>query len=220
VRLFSKVCLTESPACGSRIEISYTLCMRKILGPEFFDRPTLAVARDLLGKYLVRKVGKREVAAMITETEAYDGPKDLAAHSSKGRTARTEVMWGPAGVWYVYFVYGLHEMLNVVTKKDGAAILIRAVEGHKGPAKLTKFLKIDRSLNRKKADKKSGLWVEDRGAVVLQKEIIKGPRVGIDYAGLWARKPWRFTLRLQQRAEAEAVSPSKSRRQKRSRDAW
>lgn len=178
--------------------------MRKVLGKEFFNRSAPVVARELLGKFLVRKIGKREVAVMITEAEAYNGPKDLAAHSSKGRTARTEVMFGPAGVWYVYFVYGLHEMLNVVTKKDGAAVLIRGIEGYDGPAKLTTFLKINRSFNKKKADKSSGLWVEDRGVRIVPREIKKGPRVGVDYAGLWAKKPWRFIIRQPERRAAAA----------------
>ena len=177
--------------------------MRQVLGKEFFDRPTLVVAKELLGKYLVRRIGGKEVALQIVETEAYDGVRDLASHSSRGRTARTEVMFGPAGVWYVYFVYGMHEMLNVVTKKDGAAVLIRGVEGYVGPARLTKFLKIDRSLNLKKADKKSGLWVEDRGVRILPRQINKGPRVGVDYAGPWAKKDWRFTLLPLQRELAD-----------------
>lgn len=169
--------------------------MRRVLQPAFFNRPTLTVARELLGKYLVRKVGNKEVTLMITETEAYDGSNDLAAHSSKGRTKRTEALFGLAGHWYVYFVYGMHEMLNVVTKKDGAAVLIRGAGHLSGPAKITKYLKIDRSLYGKPAAKASGLWVEDRGVRVEPSQIQKGPRVGVDYAGLWAKKPWRFVIK-------------------------
>lgn len=168
--------------------------MKKVLGKAFFNRPALVVARELLGKYLVRKRGGREVALMITETEAYVGPHDLAAHSSRGRTARTEVLFGPAGVWYVYFVYGMHEMLNIVTKQDGAAVLIRGVEGHAGPAKLTHFLKISRALNKKPAAKASGLWIEDRGVKIPPKNILKSPRIGIAYAGRYVTKPWRFVI--------------------------
>lgn len=180
--------------------------MKKVLDSDFFDRPALVVAKELLGKYLVRKVNDTEVALMITETEAYNGPLDLAAHSSKGRTARTEVLFGAAGHWYVYFVYGLHEMLNVVTKKDGAAVLIRGVKGYDGPAKLTKFLKIDRSLNGKAVAKASGLWVEDRGVVVHPRDIQKTPRIGVAFAGEWANKPWRFVLRMQKNQAAASRS--------------
>ncbi len=172
--------------------------MRKILGPTFFNRPTLTVARDLLGKYLVREIDGQEVALMLTEVEAYDGPRDLAAHSSRGRTARTEALFGPPGHWYVYFVYGMHEMLNIVTKKDGAGILIRGAGHLDGPAKITKALKIDRSLYGKPAAKATGLWLEDRGVVIRPSEIERGPRIGVDYAGLWAMKPYRFVLRQEQ----------------------
>src|SRR5829696_7374263 len=95
------------------------LPMAVVLDDGFYERPALDVARDLLGKYLVRRVGRRQVAAVIYETEAYIGPHDLACHASKGCTGRTEVMFGPAGRWYVYFIYGVHWMLNVVTDQPG-----------------------------------------------------------------------------------------------------
>src|SRR3989338_2229715 len=102
--------------------------MRKILPQSFFDRPTLAVARALLGKFLVRRTGKKTLEAMITEVEAYDGPEDRASHASRGITPRTKIMFGEAGRLYVYFTYGMHWMLNVVTGSRGypAAVLIRA----------------------------------------------------------------------------------------------
>lgn len=101
--------------------------MRKRLGRKFFERKTLMVARDLLGKVLVRKIGNRLVSALITETEAYCGPEDLASHASKGKTPRTTVMFGPAGYSYIYLIYGMYHCLNIVTDKDGypAAVLIR-----------------------------------------------------------------------------------------------
>lgn len=166
--------------------------MKRVLGADFFDRPTVTVARDLVGKYLVRKIGKKEIALMITETEAYDGPPDLGSHSSRGRTERTEVLFGAPGVWYVYFVYGMHEMLNVVTRRAGAGVLIRGVEGYEGPGRLTRALSISRELNKKPASRKTGLWIEDRGVRFAPSEIQKTPRIGIAYAGEWIDKPWRF----------------------------
>ena len=133
--------------------------MKKILTQESFDRPTLKVAEELLGKYLVRKYRGREIAAMITEVEAYDGPNDLASHASHGRTERTKIMFGPPGRWYVYFTYGMHWMLNIVTGPEEypAAILIRAVEEVNGPARTTKFFKVDKQFNGKTASRKTGL---------------------------------------------------------------
>ena len=103
----------------------------------------------MIGKFLVRRIGKREIGVAITETEAYVGPHDLACHGSKGRTPRTEVMFGPAGHWYVYFVYGIHWMLNAVTDDEGhpAAVLVRGAGDWDGPAKLTKALKIDKAFD-------------------------------------------------------------------------
>ena len=174
--------------------------MQKVLPPDFFDRSTNTVARELIGKFLVRKVGSKMVALMITETEAYDGAPDLGSHSARGRTARTEVLFGAPGVWYVYLIYGLHEMLNIVTKRAGAAVLIRGVEGFESPGKLTKNLAIGRDLNKKPAQRKEGLWIEDRGVKVSPKDIEKTPRIGIAYAGEWAHKPWRFVLRRNAKA--------------------
>src|SRR3954469_11003653 len=103
--------------------------MKKVLSNTFFDRDTATVAQELLGTFLVRKIGRKEIAAMITETEAYDGPHDLASHASKGKTQRTEIMFGHPGNFYIYLVYGMHEMLNIVTREHGypAAVLIRGI---------------------------------------------------------------------------------------------
>ena len=134
---------------------------------------------------------------MITETEAYDGFNDKASHASRGRTARNSIMFGPAGHAYVYFVYGIHWMLNVVTgpKDYPAAVLIRGLEGLNGPARLTKALGIDKSLNGKLLGKTSGLWIEPRTVRIPPSKIKASPRIGVDYAGpIWSKKKWRFTL--------------------------
>jgi len=137
---------------------------------------------------------------MITETEAYDGERDLACHASKGRTKRTEIMFGPAGYWYVYFVYGVYDMLNIVTGPKGypSAVLIRACQGKtlplSGPGKLTRELRITRALNGKPASKSSGLWIEDRCDEATPHRILRTPRIGVHYAGKWAKKPWRYVL--------------------------
>jgi DNA-3-methyladenine glycosylase len=136
---------------------------------------------------------------LITEVEAYDGERDLACHASKGRTKRTEVMYQPGGIWYVYLCYGVHEMLNLVTgpRDYPAAVLIRAVNGVSGPGRLTRHLQVDRQLNGRPAHPESGLHLADTGVVVPARHIRAGPRIGVDYAGpVWSRKPWRFTLEL------------------------
>ena len=180
-----------------------------VLGPDFFDRKSLAVARDLIGKYIVRRLdwNGKKVAGRITEVEAYVGARDLASHASKGRTARTEIMFGKPGTLYVYFVYGMHWMLNVVTEKEGcpAAVLIRGVETARGrpvagPGRVTKMFGIDKSMNGKTAGKKTGLWFEDRyeksaGEIGDHLKIKRTPRIGVAYAGaIWAKKNYRFVL--------------------------
>lgn len=172
--------------------------MARILTKTFFNRDTLVVAEALLGKFLVRQNGKEMSAFQITEVEAYDGPEDKACHAHRGKTARNEIMFGPAGFWYVYFVYGMHEMLNIVTgpKEYPAAVLIRGVEGIDGPGRVTKRLNITRELNKKPAMHTSGLWIEDRGIIVPKKEIKKTPRIGVSYAGpMWANKEYRFVIK-------------------------
>lgn len=176
--------------------------MGKVLNKKFFERPVLAVAPDLLGKCLVREIDGEKRAHMITETEAYDGEKDLACHASRGRTARTEVMYGSAGMFYVYLVYGMHNMLNVVTGEKGypAAVLIRGIRSMEdradieGPGRLTKNLSIDRNINGQLARPEAGLWFEDRGVKIPKAKIIRMPRIGVAYAGAWAGKKYRFLL--------------------------
>jgi DNA-3-methyladenine glycosylase len=165
----------------------------------FFERKTLQVARDLLGKYLVRRLGDKMVREKITEVEAYVGPHDLACHSSRGKTARNEIMFREAGTIYVYFTYGMHYMLNIVTEEKDfpSAVLIRGTENISGPGRLTKALKIDKTLNGQKLGKKSGLWIEPDLKILNSKlKILKTPRIGISYAGeVWAKKPYRFLLK-------------------------
>lgn len=163
------------------------------------QKKAVALARWLLGKHLVRRFPNgRTEARMIVETEAYNGESDLACHARAGRTKRTEVMYGPGGVWYVYLCYGIHEMLNlVVGPRDWpAAILIRGVEGAVGPGRVTKTLGIDRALNATSAvDPQGALWLEDRDVRVPGRIVEATPRIGIDYAGpLWSMKHWRFTF--------------------------
>jgi DNA-3-methyladenine glycosylase len=176
--------------------------MKKVLDKTFFERRVIKVAEELIGKYLIRKIDGKISSFKIIETEAYDGEKDLACHASKGRTKRTEVLYGEAGHLYVYLIYGMYYLLNVVSdKKDYAAgVLIRGVETEDGkqiwgPGRVTRHVMVDGSFHGKKSGKKVELWFEDRGVIVKKKEIKKGPRVGVNYAGpLWALKPYRFIL--------------------------
>lgn len=170
--------------------------MARVIKPkELQGEDTVAVARWLLGKSLVRTgFGDRE-AHVITEVEAYEGERDLACHASKGRTKRTEVMYKSGGTWYVYLCYGMHEMLNLVTGPVDypAAVLIRGVSGIVGPGRLTKRLGIDRRLNGRLAHPESGLHLEDNGLEIPRRRVKCGPRIGVSYAGpVWAVKPWRF----------------------------
>ncbi len=160
-------------------------------------RGTVEHARGLLGKYLVRTVARKVSAHMITEVEAYDGERDLACHAAKGRTARTTVLYGPGGHWYVYLCYGIHEMLNLVVGPPDwpAAVLIRGVYDITGPGRLTRRLGIGRELNTRQAAPETGLHIENREVRVPARLIQATPRIGVDYAGpVWAGKPWRFTF--------------------------
>lgn len=173
----------------------------KKLGREFYDRDTVIVARELLGKYLVHVTQRVERVGRIVEDEAYLGPHDLAAHSSKGLTARTRVMFGPPGVAYVFMIYGMYSCMNVVTEHEGhaSAVLLRALEPVKnvegrtcGPGLLCKALDIDRRLNG------HDLASEDFYIAASPKEepltIIRRPRIGVDYAKHWRRRLLRFYI--------------------------
>lgn len=172
----------------------------KILRAAYWQsEDTVSLARDLLGKRLcVRRDGAPSVSLAITETEAYDGPEDLACHASKGKTPRTEVMFGPPGHWYVYLIYGMHEMLNLVTgpREYPAAILIRGLAGISGPGRLTKRCGIDRRFNSLRASVKTGMHVEDIGLRFSDTDVETTPRIGVNYAGPdWANRPYRFAVR-------------------------
>ena len=177
----------------------------RVLASDFFARSAIVVARELLGKYLVHRDGARESCVQITETEAYIGPHDLACHASKGRTSRTEPMFGPAGNWYIYFIYGIHWMLNAVTGREGypSAVLVRGAGPWIGPARLTKALAIDKRFNGLPALPSTGLWVEDRGTKIARKLVHRTPRIGVEYSGAWAAKPYRFVLDPMPKLEAE-----------------
>lgn len=163
----------------------------------FFEQKTLVAAQELLGNFLVRKIGNKIIREKITEVEAYVGPHDLACHSAKGRTARTEVMFKEAGTIYIYLIYGMYWMLNIVTEKPDfpAAILIRGTKNFKGPGVLTRELKINKSLNYKSLGEEAGLWIE-KGEKIPKNKIVRTPRIGVKYAGdIWANKPYRFLLK-------------------------
>ncbi len=163
------------------------------LTASFFGRDTVTVARELLGKVLVRVFPDGEQRRYrITETEAYCGPHDLACHACKGRTARTEVMFKAGGHVYVYLIYGMYWMLNFVTGPEGeaSAVLIRGLEGFSGPGRLGRELALDRSFYGENLETSPLLWLED--APPLQ-SIVASPRVGINYAGEpWVSMEWRF----------------------------
>ncbi|MDB5758887.1 MAG: DNA-3-methyladenine glycosylase [Burkholderia sp.] len=167
----------------------------------FFDRDTELVARELLGCLLVHRSEGVERIGRIVETEAYLGVDDLAAHSSKGITPRTRIMFGPAGYAYVYLIYGMHHCVNVVTGPagEGTAVLLRALEPVQnlhgktsGPALLCKAMDIDRRLNGHDfcSDELHMLARPARHAV----SVVERPRIGVDYAGDWAARPLRFYL--------------------------
>jgi DNA-3-methyladenine glycosylase len=167
----------------------------------FYERPTEAVARDLLGKVLVRRLGKRELRARIVEVEAYLGERDAASHARRGPTPRAAIMFGPPGFLYVYLVYGMHHCMNFVTEADGVAgaVLIRAAaplggddaRALRGPGKLCLGLGV--TLADKGADLTTGaagLHVVDDGEAAPR--IARSPRIGVAYAGAWAGRNLRF----------------------------
>jgi DNA-3-methyladenine glycosylase len=172
----------------------------------------LRVARELVGKFIVREHGGRRVCAMITEVEAYKGPKDRAAHSYNGRrTARVDPLYRDGGTVYVYFVYGMHWMLNFSTAGKGKpeGVLVRGVvagEAGKrgpiaGPGRVTRYLRIDKSLDGADATRSRHIWLEDRGVRIPAKRLKRGPRIGIDFAGpYWAARPWRFWVDVEPRS--------------------
>lgn len=193
--------------------------MSKVLSQEFFQRPTEKVAIDLLGKVLVRRIGRKQIAVKITELEIYDGFEDRASHAFRDKTKRNKIMFEEGGRFYIYLCYGMHWMINIVVgKKDyPSAILIRGGEivsnlkadistspagkqnlktNLNGPGKLSGFLKIDKKLNERKAIPKNKLWFEDRGFKIPKNRTQRTPRIGIHYAGpIWSKKKWRFVVK-------------------------
>ena len=168
----------------------------------FYDRDTILVAQELLGKWLVHKSEGREQIGKIVEVEAYLGPHDLAAHSAKGLTARTKTMFGPPGHAYVYFIYGMYFCMNVVTEREGhaSAVLLRAIEPVKniegrtcGPGLLCRAMQIDRRLNAH--DLLSDDFFIAEPEVDEKISIVKRPRIGVDYAKHWAKRRLRFYLK-------------------------
>ncbi|MFH0819960.1 MAG: DNA-3-methyladenine glycosylase [bacterium] len=178
------------------------------LKQNFYNRSTLKVAKELLGKILIRKVGRKTRRGLIVETEAYVGPADKASHASRGKTPRTEAMFGEPGFWYIYLIYGMYYCLNVVTENKDypAAVLLRAIELlnkkerpyrlASGPGKLCCYFKIDKSLNNTPAfGQKAQLYIIDSGLKIKPCQIVKSQRVGVDYAGEYKDKLWRFYLK-------------------------
>lgn len=169
---------------------------------EFYDRNTITVAKELLGKYLIHISEGIERIGKIVETEAYLGPHDLAAHSARGVTKRTQVMFGPPGHAYVYMIYGIYYCMNVVTECEGhaSAVLLRAIEPIKnidqrtqGPGLLCKAMQIDKQLNAHDL-------ITDNFYIAMPSDhasfaIVKKPRIGVDYAGAWAKKLLRFYIK-------------------------
>lgn len=175
--------------------------MRK-LPRHFYDRDTIVVAKDLLGKFLVHRRHGLEKIGMIVEVEAYLGPHDLAAHSARGRTKRTEVMFGPPGHAYVYLIYGMYYCVNVVTEKEdhAAAVLIRALEPvagiserTQGPGLLCKAMAIDKSLQGHDLQSDDFFIAEMTDSASFT--IVKKPRIGVDYAKHWAKRLLRFYIK-------------------------
>ena len=174
----------------------------RMLPRSFYDRDTIIVARELLGKLLVRKSDGIERVGRIVEVEAYLGPHDLAAHSARGLTERNRVMFGPPGFAYVYFIYGMYFCMNVVTEREGhaSAVLVRALEPMKnlegrtqGPGLLCRAMQIDRRLNGHDLLSRDFYIAEAAGGAAIQ--IVKRPRVGVDYAKHWARRHLRFYIK-------------------------
>jgi DNA-3-methyladenine glycosylase len=184
-----------------------------ILPRNFYDRPTLKVARELIGARLVRILDGVKLVGLITETEAYISEKDLACHAKAGLTARTKVMFGDPGHAYVYFTYGNHWMLNVVTEKEGfpEAVLVRAIQPMEGvgimsarrmgrdtfgPGKICQAMGISKAENGVDlTETASGLWIE-AGVHVPNSLVTKGPRVGLNNTPEpWLSKPWRFLVK-------------------------
>lgn len=181
-----------------------------VLKQSFYFIPAKQLAQNLLGRYIVRKIGKRELVGKIVETEAYLGPEDKAAHSYRGRkTLRNHILFHPGGYVYIYLVYGMYWQFNITSRKDNKpeCVLIRALEPMQGvkdgtdiknlangPGKLARWLRLNKSFYGQPLFVKKNLWLEEGDKIPLSK-IISAPRVGIDYAQEWAPKRLRFYIK-------------------------
>ena len=178
------------------------MSLSAVLPREFYARPAIVVARALLGHVLVHVERGVRRSGRIVETEAYVGPHDLASHASRGRTARTDPMFGAPGHAYVYLIYGMYDCFNVVCAREGypAAVLVRALSpvqgclgGTDGPGRLCRALAITRADNR--VDLCGGVLFVETGAPVSPRTIVKGARIGVGYAGAWSERPLRFCVK-------------------------
>ncbi len=170
----------------------------KVVFQKLFNLPADQLAPKLLGQSLYRRFPDGTIKSfIITEVEAYVGEQDKACHAHKGKTNRTAVMYGPPGHWYVYFIYGMYYMLNLVCAPENTphAILIRGVKGITGPGRLTKVLRIDKSFNAKPAHPHTGLWIQFNRPFLSSSHILITSRIGIDYAKEWKDAPLRFVLK-------------------------
>ncbi len=158
----------------------------------FFQRDVLEVAPDLIGKKIIRIINNQRYDSIITEVEAYRGEEDLACHASRGRTKRNEILYHEAGRIYVYLIYGLYWMLNIVTGKAGEpqAVLIRNLEQVNGPGRVGRSLQIDKTFYGESIFHSPRIWFENG---ITFPKISSAERIGIDYAGeYWKNKKWRF----------------------------
>ena len=172
----------------------------------FYSRPTLEVAKNLLGKYIVRKIGKKELVGKIIETEAYIGRQDRASHAfGNKRTPRNQAEFFIGGHIYIYLVYGMYWQMNLSTFQEGEpeCVLIRALEPEKGeislangPGKLCRYLKLDKSFYGEDLTKSKRIWLEDSKNIIKPSDILATGRIGIDYAGpYWSRRKYRFLIK-------------------------
>lgn len=192
--------------------------MIKRLPRKFYLAPTLTVAQELLGKYLIRKIDSKEIRAKIVETEAYIGPQDKASHTYGGKvTKRNKTVYLIGGHLYIYLCYGIHWQLNITTQKKGKpeCVLIRALKPLKdfreefsgsldqdlanGPGKLTRWLELDKSFDSQDLVKSRRIWIagekhKSKFDKLKKSQITSTSRIGIDYAEEWAKKPWRFYI--------------------------
>lgn len=180
--------------------------MKKKLFRSFYTEPTLQVAKSLLGKYIVRKIGKKELAGKIIETEAYIGPQDRASHAFEGKkTQRNRAEYFIGGHIYIYLVYGMYWQMNISTFKEGKpeCVLVRALGTKEdgisltnGPGKLCRYLKLNKSFYGEDITKSKRIWLEDRGEKIKPSQILAARRIGIDYAGpYWSCRKLRFLVK-------------------------